>query len=100
MRQISNPARSSGVATARIPRGAVASELANDGKKKTILRDLDNGFSSLKRTIDTPQDPVVTGMSAICQVSAATPISLLPALGRAVAVSSFRDDKGKVVVER
>ena len=48
MRQISNPARSSGVATAKIPKGAVASELANDGKKKTILRDLDNGFSSLK----------------------------------------------------
>jgi hypothetical protein len=48
MRQISNPARSNGVATARIPKGAVASELANDGKKKTILRDLDNGFSSLK----------------------------------------------------
>src|ERR1700741_5069097 len=48
MRQISNPARSNGVATARIPKGAVASELANDGKKKTILRDLDNEFSSLK----------------------------------------------------
>ena len=48
MRQISNPARSNGVATAKIPKGAVASELANDGKKKTILRDLDNGFSSLK----------------------------------------------------
>src|SRR5579859_3187606 len=48
MRQISNPARSNGVATARIPKGAVASELAKDGKKKTILRDLDNGFSSLK----------------------------------------------------
>jgi hypothetical protein len=47
MRQISNPARSNGVATAKIPKGAVASELANDGKKKTILRDLDNGFSSL-----------------------------------------------------
>src|ERR1700756_5980474 len=28
------PARSSGVATARIPKGAVASELAKDGKKK------------------------------------------------------------------
>jgi hypothetical protein len=72
MRQISNPARSRGVATAKIPKGAVASELANDGKKKTILRDLDNGFSSLRKTIDTPQNAVVTGMSAICQVSAAT----------------------------
>jgi hypothetical protein len=39
---------SNGVATANIPKGAVASELANDGKKKTILRDVDNGFSSLK----------------------------------------------------
>jgi hypothetical protein len=71
MRQISNPARSNGVATAKIPKGAVASELAKDGKKKTILRDLDNGFSSLKETIDIWQNPVVTGMSAICQVSAA-----------------------------
>src|SRR5882762_8241651 len=71
MRQISNPARSNGVATAKIPKGAVASELAKDGKKKTILRDLDNEFSSLKETIDFPQTAVVTGMSAICQVSAA-----------------------------
>jgi hypothetical protein len=48
MRQISNPARSKGVATARMPKGAVASLLANDGKKKTILRDLRNQFSLLK----------------------------------------------------
>jgi hypothetical protein len=48
MRQISNPARSKGVATARMPKGAVASLLANDGKKKTILRDLRNAFSLLK----------------------------------------------------
>jgi hypothetical protein len=31
------PARNSGVATARMPSGAVASVLANDGKKKTTL---------------------------------------------------------------
>jgi hypothetical protein len=30
----------SGVATARMPRGAVASELAKDGKKKTIFLDV------------------------------------------------------------
>lgn len=35
------------MATARIPRGAVASELAKDGKKKTIFRDLDTSNSSL-----------------------------------------------------
>jgi hypothetical protein len=39
---ISKPARSSGVATARMPRGAVASELAKDGKKKTIFLDICN----------------------------------------------------------
>jgi hypothetical protein len=38
----SKPARFSGVATARIPNGAVASELAKDGKKKTIFFDLRN----------------------------------------------------------
>jgi hypothetical protein len=32
---------------ARIPRGAVASELAKDGKKKTIFRDLATANSSL-----------------------------------------------------
>lgn len=36
---MSNPARMSGVATARMPRGAVASELAKEGKKKTIFLD-------------------------------------------------------------
>jgi hypothetical protein len=36
---MSKPARMSGVATARIPRGAVASELAKEGKKKTIFLD-------------------------------------------------------------
>jgi hypothetical protein len=41
------PARISGVATARIPSGAVASELAKEGKKKTILRDLGTANSSL-----------------------------------------------------
>jgi hypothetical protein len=35
------------VAIAKIPSGAVASELAKDGKKKTILRDLDTANSSL-----------------------------------------------------
>lgn len=40
----------SGVATANIPSGAVASELAKDGKKKTILRDLGTTNSSL--TVD------------------------------------------------
>jgi hypothetical protein len=33
------PARSSGVDTARMPSGAVASVLAKEGKKKTILRE-------------------------------------------------------------
>ena len=47
MRTISNPARISGVATARMPKGAVASELAKEGKKKTILRDLGNAISLL-----------------------------------------------------
>jgi hypothetical protein len=36
----SYPALNRGVATARIPRGAVASVLAKDGKKKTTLRDI------------------------------------------------------------
>jgi hypothetical protein len=70
MRQISNPARSSGVATAKIPKGAVASELANDGKKKTILRDLDNGFSSLKENDRYSAKPSchrnVSNLSGVC----------------------------------
>ena len=41
-RTTSNPARFNGVATARIPSGAVASELANEGKKKTIFLDCRN----------------------------------------------------------
>src|ERR1700677_895169 len=48
IRQISYPARSRGVATARMPNGAVASELAKDGKKNTILRDFGNAHSLLK----------------------------------------------------
>src|ERR1700750_697723 len=70
MRQISNPARSSGVPTAKIPKGAVASELANDGKKKTILRDLDNGFSSLKENDRYSAKPSchrnVSNLSGVC----------------------------------
>src|ERR1700741_3706354 len=70
MRQISNPARSSGVATAKIPKGAVASELANDGKKKTILRDLDNEFSSLKENDRYSAKPSchrnVSNLSGVC----------------------------------
>jgi hypothetical protein len=70
MRQISNPARSNGVATAKIPKGAVASELANDGKKKTILRDLDNGFSSLKKNDRYFAEPSchrnVSNLSGVC----------------------------------
>jgi hypothetical protein len=38
--QTSKPARSSGVATARIPRGAVASVLEKAGKKKTTFLEL------------------------------------------------------------
>src|SRR5579862_5445055 len=45
IRTTSKPARFNGVATARMPRGAVASELANDGKKKTIFLDERNGYS-------------------------------------------------------
>jgi hypothetical protein len=37
IKQISYPARSKGVETARIPRGAVASVLEKAGKKKTIF---------------------------------------------------------------
>src|SRR5271156_5636100 len=70
MRQISNPARSNGVATAKIPKGAVASELANDGKKKTILRDLDNEFSSLKKndrySADRSCHRNVSNLSGVC----------------------------------
>src|SRR5580698_9582166 len=62
------PARINGVATARIPSGAVASELANDGKKKTILRDLANTISSLFWTIGPGRYVVVTCVSAICKV--------------------------------
>jgi hypothetical protein len=40
IRTISKPERISGVATARMPSGAVASELAKDGKKKTTFFDL------------------------------------------------------------
>src|SRR5665213_3500245 len=40
------PARSRGVETARMPSGAVASVLANDGKKKTILRERLRGVAS------------------------------------------------------
>src|ERR1700760_1633890 len=40
IKHTSKPALIKGVATARIPRGAVASELAKDGKKKTIFLDL------------------------------------------------------------
>ena len=54
--------------TARIPSGAVASELANDGKKKTILRDLANTISSLFWTIGLRRAIVVTHVSAICKV--------------------------------
>jgi hypothetical protein len=36
-----------------MPNGAVASELAKDGKKKTILRDLGNRYSLLKAKIDS-----------------------------------------------
>jgi len=50
IRHTSYPARSKGVATARMPKGAVASELAKDGKKKTILRDLPRAISSF--TVD------------------------------------------------
>ena len=40
IRRIEYPARSSGVATASSPNGAVASLLANDGKKKTTFFDI------------------------------------------------------------
>jgi hypothetical protein len=50
MRTISKPARFKSVDTARIPSGAVASELANDGKKKTIFFDESNEYSPFYRT--------------------------------------------------
>jgi hypothetical protein len=40
IRRIEYPARNKGVATANRPRGAVASLLANDGKKKTTFFDI------------------------------------------------------------
>jgi hypothetical protein len=36
------------VATDVIPSGAIAQELAKEGSKKTISRDLGNGYSSLE----------------------------------------------------
>jgi hypothetical protein len=43
------------VATAKIPRGAVASELAKDGKKKTIFLDI----ADLAEVNDTGHSQVV-----------------------------------------
>src|SRR6187402_3645428 len=56
MRTMSKPARMSGVATARIPNGAVASELAKEGKKKTIFFD----------------DAVLLGMSTMLLIGSLT----------------------------
>jgi hypothetical protein len=54
------PARKSGVATARIPRGAVASELAKEGKKKTTFLDID--------FVPGPQPHLTGGNVSICHV--------------------------------
>src|ERR1700677_1557926 len=96
MRQISNPARSKGVATAKIPKGAVASELANDGKKKTILRDLDNGFSSAKENDRYSSEPSchrnVSSLSGVCcnrQPGPAIAFSALSRLSCPTARDSF-----------
>src|SRR6202166_2420246 len=50
------PTRCSGVATASTPRGAVASLLANDGKKKTTFLDIQcvprlSGFSKVRSCV-------------------------------------------------
>jgi hypothetical protein len=72
MRQISYPARSKGVATARMPNGAVASELAKDGKKKTIFRDLGTAHSLLNQ-----DDRYFAGCSCHVDVSDLSPVFLL-----------------------
>src|ERR1700712_4147716 len=58
MRAIWYPARISGVATAKTPSGAVASELAKEGKKKTTFLeaevDLGIGRSSLMCSVGRP----------------------------------------------
>jgi hypothetical protein len=59
MRTIWYPARISGVATAKTPSGAVASELAKEGKKKTTFLeaevDLGIGHSQLMCSVERPR---------------------------------------------
>jgi hypothetical protein len=68
IRTTSKPARFNGVATARMPRGAVASELANDGKKKTIFLDERNGYSPRLKSLGYlyARFPFVAQLSPSC----------------------------------
>ena len=60
------PARSSGVATARIPKGAVASELAKEGKKKTTFLDIGNGHALTGTRYVRLKGGFVIKMSRVC----------------------------------
>jgi len=63
---IEYPLRNSGVATASIPNGAVASELANDGKKNTTFLDIALVSSTrMKRYAGRPRS-FVTALSLAC----------------------------------
>src|SRR5580698_1895642 len=69
----SKPARIKGVATARIPSGAVASVLENEGKKKTILRDVRKARSNANETrLGNAWFSFVTALSAKCHLLLAT----------------------------
>jgi len=70
----SYPARSRGVETAKIPSGAVASELAKDGKKKTIFLDVRRAFSE---TMSGVYENAISELSAVC-----LDVVFAPSLGR------------------
>jgi hypothetical protein len=54
------------VATARIPSGAVASELANEGKKNTTFLDIGLISNPHEKRYPRPRDTIVTVMSHAC----------------------------------
>jgi hypothetical protein len=60
-----------------MPNEAVASELAKDGKKNTILRDFGNAHSCLSTKIEPLPGGVVTQMSSICHVLHAAVLAIL-----------------------
>jgi hypothetical protein len=75
MRAIWYPARISGVATAKTPSGAVASELAKEGKKKTTFLeaevDLGIGRSSLMCSVGRPGVSIYR-LNAVIELSPST----------------------------